>query len=272
MLRTLRNLLLAPVIASSLVAQGPCFDTNFGSSLGLADDQITAPLPLGFSFSYNGVAYNDISVCANGYIVLGSTNVATPNGGDYSPTVAELASNAPRICPFWNDFNPTIAGSGQVYYDNSTPGVATVSWIRVYTYGTTLPHTMQISFFANNTFTIAYGTTGTTSTFQANTAIIGASPLAAVQAVSFATRPLNIATNSFAETITRAPGQLLPYSNSKWRFTPTNPGYAVTDVTCTSNVATSVPVGAGCPRASGPTYYEQFSTANAPGRAARSSG
>ncbi|MEQ1632635.1 MAG: hypothetical protein ABL997_09705 [Planctomycetota bacterium] len=255
---------LAAGFAALLPAQGPCFDTNFGPSLALADDQVTTPLPLGFSFTYNGVAYTDISVCANGYIILGSTNVSTVAGGDYSPTLAEMATGGVRICPYWNDFNPTIAGSGQVYYDNSTPGVARVSWIRVYTYGTTLPGTMQISFFANNTYTVAYGTLGTTSTFQANTALIGASPGVTTPTVSFATRPLNIATNAFAEVITRAPGQFLPYGNSKWLFTPTNPGYVVTDVTCTPNVATSVSVGAGCPAAASPTLYEQFSAGNAP--------
>ena len=264
MLRSLLSSALAASFAASLLAQSPCFDTNFGPSLALGDDQVTAPLPLGFSFTYNGVVHSSISVCANGYLVLGSTNVATLNGGDYSPTLAEMATGGARICPYWNDFNPTIAGSGQVYFDNSTPGVARVSWIRVYTYGTTLPGTMQISLFANNTFTVAYGTLGTTSTFQANTAIIGASPGVATPTVNFATRPLNIATNAFAQVITCAPGQLLPYANSKWLFTPTNPGYVVTDVTCTSNVATSTVVGAGCPAAASPTLYEQFSANNAP--------
>ena len=92
MLRPFFSLLLLPLMAGAALAQAPCFDTNFGPSLALVDDQITTPLPLGFTFTFNGVAYNDISVCSNGYIILGSANVSTVAGGDYSPTAAELGS------------------------------------------------------------------------------------------------------------------------------------------------------------------------------------
>lgn len=253
----------AVALAPALLAQSPCFDTNFGANLNLGDDEVTAPLPLGFSFSYAGTAYTDISICANGYILLGSTNVATPNG-DYSPSQAELLSGAPRICPMWNDFNPTIAGSGQIYFDASTPGVATVSWVRVYTYGTTTPSTFQVRFEASGALTLTYGAMGTVSTFQLNTAILGASPGLGSPAnnVSLATRPLSIASDNFCEVITRSPGQPLPYADSKLLFAPTSPGYLVSDVACTPNIAVTTKVGAGCPTLQSPTLYEIFNVAN----------
>jgi len=265
MIRNVLSLAVAAGMAATLAAQGPCFDTNFGTNLALGDDQITAPLPLGFSFTYAGTAYTDISVCANGYILLGSTNIATATGGDYSPTNAELLASAqPRICPLWADFNPTLPGSGQVYMDTSTPGVATLTWFRVYTYGTTIPSTFQIRFDTSNAVTITYGEMGRPSTFQANTSIIGMSPGAgaASNVISLATRPQVIASNTWADVILRTPSQQLPYSNTKMQFTPTNPGFVVTDVTCTPNVASSQLVGAGCPGLLSPTLYELFDAAN----------
>ena len=265
MRRNLIASLFAATLAATVAAQAPCFDTNFGPTLGLGDDQISAPLPLGFSFTYAGVAYTDISVCSNGYILLGSTNVATPNGGDYSPTEAELLASAqPRICPLWLDFNTTIPGSGQIFMDTSTPGVATVTWFRVYTYGTTTPSTFQVRLDASNAITLTYGQLGTPSAFQANTTIIGASPGAGATSniISLATRPQTFASNTFADVISRTPSQNIPYSNIKVQFTPTNPGFVLQDVACTPNVASAFVVGQGCPGALSPVLYETFNAAN----------
>ena len=88
--------LLGALLPASLLAQGPCFDTNIGTDLLLGDDDVAQGLSLGFTFNYAGVAYTQICVCSNGYIWMGPTSVG---GGDYSPTDAELRSQAPRICP-----------------------------------------------------------------------------------------------------------------------------------------------------------------------------
>jgi hypothetical protein len=216
MIRKLLSSVATAALAVTAAAQGPCFDTNFGPVLTLGDDQITAPLPLGFTFTYAGVPYTDVSVCSNGYLLLGSTNVATATGGDYSPTNAELLASAqPRICPLWMDFNPTLPGSGQVFMDTSTPGVMTLTWFRVYTFGTTIPSTFQLRLDASNAITVTYGQLGTPSTFQANTSIIGASTGAGATSnvISLATRPQVITSNTFADVILRTPGTLLPYSN-----------------------------------------------------------
>ena len=265
MIRKLLSSVATAALAVTAAAQGPCFDTNFGPVLTLGDDQITAPLPLGFTFTYAGVPYTDVSVCSNGYVLLGATNVATATGGDYSPTNAELLASAqPRICPLWMDYNPTLPGSGQFFMDTSTPGVMTLTCFRVYTYGTTIPTTWQLRLDASNSITITYGQLGTPSTFQANTSIIGASPGAGATSnvISLATRPQVITSNTFADVILRTPGQLIPYSNTKMQFTPTNPGFVLQNVACTPNVASTTIVGAGCPGLLSPTLYEVFSASN----------
>ncbi len=265
MIRKLLSTAVAATLAVTIAAQGPCFDTNFGPVLTLGDDEITAPIPLGFTFTFAGTAFTDVSVCANGYLLLGATNVATAAGGDYSPTNAELLASAqPRICPLWMDYNPMLPGSGQVFMDTATPGQFTLTWFRVYTYGTTIPTTMQIKLDAGSNITVTYGQLGTPSTFQNNTSIIGASPGAGAvsNVISLATRPQVVASNTFADVILRTPGQLLPYSNTKLQFTPTSPGWIIQDVACTPNVASTFTVGQGCPSALSPTIYEVFTAAN----------
>jgi hypothetical protein len=148
-------MLVAAGVAATLEAQGPCFDLNVGTNLNLGDDDTAQGLPLGFTFTFDGVGYTDICVCSNGYIWFGPTAAL---GGDYTPDVTELLTDAPRICPLWTDFNTYEPGSGQVYYDNSTPGVAKVTWAGVAEFGTTNFVEMQVVLDATSTITVTYGT------------------------------------------------------------------------------------------------------------------
>ena len=259
MLRKVTAAILALSITAAVSAQGPCFDTFLGTDLNLTDDSNSAAQPLGFTFTYNGVAYTDICVSSNGYIWLG----AVAGLADFSPTEAELLAQAPRICPMWTDLNPSAVGSGHVYFDNSVPGIAKITWAGVYTFLTTNQNSIQVTLDASNSITVAYG-----ACTPAANPIVGASPGAGSLSnpVSFATRPVVIAQNNFAEVLTAAAGTPFAYSNTKLLFSPTNPGYVVTDVSCTPNQlplpASSQSVGVGCPAPTGPSLYETFSAAN----------
>ena len=260
MLRKVTASLLALGVAAAVSAQGPCFDLALGTNLALTDDSNSAALPLGFSFTYNGVTYTDICVCSNGYIWLGPVAGAA----DFSPTEAELLAQAPRICPMWTDLNPGAAGSGQVYYDASVPGVAKITWAGVFQYNTTNQNSVQVVIDASSSVTITYGPCTT-----AANPIVGASPgVGSVSnPVSLATRPLVITQNNFAQVITAAAGTPFVYSNTKMLWSPTSPGYLISDVSCTPNSlpvpATSQSVGIGCPAPAGPSLYETFGAANA---------
>jgi hypothetical protein len=260
MLRKVTASLLALGVAATVSAQSPCFDLALGTNLALTDDSNSAALPLGFSFTYNGVTYTDICVCSNGYIWLGPVAGAA----DFSPTEAELLAQAPRICPMWTDLNPSAAGSGQVYYDASVPGVAKITWAGVFQFGTTNQNSVQVVLDASSSVTVTYGPCTT-----AANPIVGASPgVGSISnPVSLATRPLVITQNNFAEVITAAAGTPFVYSNTKMLWSPTSPGYLISDVSCTPNSlpvpATSQSVGIGCPAPAGPSLYETFGAANA---------
>ena len=260
MLRKVTASLFALGVAAAVSAQGPCFDLALGTNLALTDDSNSAALPLGFSFTYNGVTYTDICVCSNGYIWLGPVAGAA----DFSPTEAELLAQAPRICPMWTDLNPGAAGSGQVYYDASVPGVAKITWAGVFQFNTTNQNSMQVVLDASSSVTVTYGPCTT-----AANPIVGASPgVGSISnPVSLATRPVVITQNNFAQVITAAAGTPFVYSNTKMLWSPTSPGYLISDVSCTPNSlpvpATSQSVGIGCPAPAGPSLYETFGAANA---------
>src|SRR5262245_66106726 len=112
------RLLAAALAASAALAQSPFFEQSLGTDLNLGDDTSAQGLSLGFPFTYAGVAYSQISVCSNGFVVLGATNTNT----DYTPTDSELVSGPPRVCPLWNDLSPNLAGSGHVWF-NTFPAI-----------------------------------------------------------------------------------------------------------------------------------------------------
>lgn len=147
-----RATLLAAALAScaqSLSAQ--CgIDTNYGTNLQLADDQVSAQLPLGFAFPFAGATYDAVYVSSNGFLYLFDTN------GSVSPPTdarcctgnpfALVNSPSPMVCAFWTDLNPPAGGG--VFF-NTAPGKAFASFVSVPEFvsqGTT--NTFQIVLYA----------------------------------------------------------------------------------------------------------------------------
>jgi len=252
------NKSLCPLIlglaVSSAVAQVPCFDTNLGTNLALIDDSFSAILPLGFSFTYGGVAYTDVQVCSNGYIVFGT---GTPGIADYTPSVAELTGNPePRVCPMWMDFNPALNTNGGVFANavpaaGSVPAYFTVTWNDVFEFAGSTPHTLQIAIIAGGSMQFAYGTNLASN---ANTWLIGASPGngALANAVSFTALPIVSAGPTLHETATGA----LPIAASNNQWIPGGLGYVVTPA---ANCASRQDYGAGCV-SSYASFYEWFTS------------
>lgn len=114
MKHTLWLLLLLPSLAWGQVANYP-FQPIFGSytedvggtELGnnQNDDRAFNNLPIDFDFNYNGTTYNTFCVNTNGFLVLGSTSVATGQG-------VAFANNSPsgRVLASPNGSNEVIAG------------------------------------------------------------------------------------------------------------------------------------------------------------------
>jgi len=114
--------------------------SGLGTQLNLDDDDI-ATLTLPFPFKYYGTNYNQVSVCSNGFLVMGqSTNTAWTN--EQLPS-----SDAYRmIAGIWDDLLPAGGGGGGYvyYYNDATSHQFIVEWYGVEDISTGAPNTFQI--------------------------------------------------------------------------------------------------------------------------------
>lgn len=118
-------------------------------------DDVTATVTLSAAMPSIAGPVSDLVVCSNGFITFGSTG----NGADYTPTAAEfLAWANAAIAVSWHDYNPTLTGSGKIWFEE-IGGVAYVTWDNVYTHTTTIPHRFQAQYdVATGNVTIVYDT------------------------------------------------------------------------------------------------------------------
>ncbi len=240
--------------AASASAQIPCFDTNLGANLALIDESFSAPLPLGFSFTYGGTPYTDVQVCSNGYVVFGT---ASPLNPDYTPTASELINNTiSRVAPLWLDYNPGAAGSGGVHANavpagGGNPAYFTVTWNGVYRYNTTIPHTVQVRFIDGGALEFYLGADLANDT---GNWLHGASPGSGgiLNPLSFNALPINSGTNP---TLHENGNSAVPFADSVTRWSPNGlGGYLVTSA---PGCASRTRYGTGCV-AGYASFYERF--------------
>jgi hypothetical protein len=98
--------------------------------LPLLDDSDTT-VPLLIPFPAAGGVATSLQVCSNGFVSTGPNN-----GVAFNPDVASMLSNADNGFYCWHDFNPSIAGSGQVLFEQ-VGAMAVVTWNGVWDYGGT---------------------------------------------------------------------------------------------------------------------------------------
>lgn len=125
-------------------------------ALPLDDSSIATPL-LTTPFPYTGGTATEFTVCSNG-----SVWVAGGNSVGYAPDVdVMLNGNAQTAWYAWHDYNPTIAASGKVKFEEIGTTVY-ITWDGVYNYGGSSPSDatqMQFQFdCASGLVTIAFGT------------------------------------------------------------------------------------------------------------------
>jgi hypothetical protein len=85
---------------------------NAGTSLVLGDDQVSAAVPIGFTFTFMCNAYTNLYISSNGFL---SFNAAVSSGccsGQICPTAAGNPNN--YVAAFWNDLYPP--GGGTIRY------------------------------------------------------------------------------------------------------------------------------------------------------------
>jgi len=97
---------------------GSCTATPDGAitDVVLSDDDFQGPFPLGFNFDFWGNIYTDFYISSNGYVTFGQGS--TDLGDDPIP---DIATPNDYIALFWDDLNPSGAGTVS-YYDATVNG------------------------------------------------------------------------------------------------------------------------------------------------------
>lgn len=158
----------------AVLASTATFVPPSGTGLGLTDDSLSAPLPLGFTLGYPGGSTTDIKVCSNGFIYLNNTGAST----SYVPTVNDLLTGGARILPMWADLTPDGAANVANVFFETGSGFARVTWNNVPEFsnlGSTT--TMQVVFHQNGNIDLVYQAAGVTN--AGHNMIAGFSPGAA---------------------------------------------------------------------------------------------
>jgi len=221
-----------------------------------ADDNLSAALPIGFNFVYNGITYTTFKVNSNGALFFGTGN--TGGGNDLATATA---SYRPGLAPLWDDLQCT---EGITYQLSGTPTVdqkLTVEWKNMewnYASGTPVISFQVILHEVTNRIDFVYRQEATAvNTGSASIGIMGTSPTDFISLQGAGTAPLRSTTVS-ANTIAFKPATGQIYS---WKAAPTappaptNPG----PWSCASGTDISI---AGSPSDSDVTWYWQGTNAN----------
>jgi len=132
-------------------AGGPAFEwfdlNDLGTHHAFANDESRA-FPLGFTFEYYGVAYENVYVSSNGF--LSFTSDAAAPGNDPIPGPAGPDA---LMAAYWDDLNPAIGGAIVTYSDKDR---FVAEWRGVPYRDGTLPQTFQIIVRRDGTFSFQY--------------------------------------------------------------------------------------------------------------------
>ncbi|MEO6596950.1 MAG: hypothetical protein ABIP94_19565, partial [Planctomycetota bacterium] len=117
-------------------------------------DDIVQTVALASPMPVPGGTTSSLSVSSNGNIALSVTG----NGAGFAPDVGNFLNFAQTsVAPSWHDYNPAIAGSGKILYEQ-VAGFAYVTWDNVYVYNTTVPDQFQVQLeLATGNVTVVYG-------------------------------------------------------------------------------------------------------------------
>ncbi len=99
----------------TLYGECPVYEWLEIDSLGtvhLLDNDETFVVPLGFDFTYYGSTYDQISICSNGWLSLGSTWMVDAQNWHIPAALGPPC----LVAPFWDELDPTFCDSSAVYY------------------------------------------------------------------------------------------------------------------------------------------------------------
>ncbi|MDA0373380.1 MAG: hypothetical protein O2865_06315 [Planctomycetota bacterium] len=128
--------------------------------IGAGDDTNTN-VNLPWAFPTPSGSISAITVNANGYIWFDG-----PGREDFSPSVAELIGEGRRLCPQWEDWQPTGGANGIITaeLDPNDPATFHLTWFEVVEFGGVDPNTIQVSFHQNGDIEMKYDPANTVGT------------------------------------------------------------------------------------------------------------
>jgi hypothetical protein len=87
-----------------------------GTSVALTNDEITADLPIGFTFNFFGTNRTVFRIVSNGYIRFTGTNVSST-----AQTIPDVGAPNDLVALAWEDLNPGGGGTIQYFTTGTTP-------------------------------------------------------------------------------------------------------------------------------------------------------
>lgn len=125
---------------------------DFGNQIQLGDDaSVRINFTGGFSFPYFGTAYTSVFINSDGNLTFKESDSAS-----VQRDVFRVLSGPPRICPFFQDLNPTAGGAIKVL---QTTTKFTVTWdgVSEYLNSGINSNTFQVSLFKNGNIEFIFG-------------------------------------------------------------------------------------------------------------------
>ena len=110
------------------------------------DDVTTISLP--FTFTFYGLDYDEVSVCSNGWISFGETDMTSFR----NYTIQGPGWPSPIVAVFWDDLKTTSGGDVITHYiepQSDSPGMFIVEWSDVRTYDANSVESFQAILYQN---------------------------------------------------------------------------------------------------------------------------
>lgn len=104
-----------------------------GATAGIdADDRLSAALPIGFTFVYDGVAYTQFKASSNGFLTFRTAATSSANGNDLD--FSGFNNVYPALAPLWDDTDGGFGGTPApvaTYKTEGTTGsqIFTMEWL-----------------------------------------------------------------------------------------------------------------------------------------------
>jgi PKD repeat protein len=209
----------------SNIPYAPVVGVGIGATITLTDDQMSAALPIGFTFSFFGNNYTNFYKCSNGYITFTANQTsATTRYGVSIPTAATPNN---FIAAAWSDLNPVSTNGSKIRYITTGTAPNRKLIINDSTFhfgGTAYPMIVQ---------TILYETSNIIEVHTST--ITNTSPITTTGVTKTITQGIENSTGSKGYFVPGRNSAIFSTNNDAYRFTP---GYSYLWTTGNLNGAT----------------------------------